>query len=266
MTIKTTNTSQHTQNMLVNNGWHWMSGFRRNWYLSGMRTILDSQLYLNQRKASFQNHLAAIGPYSQCIYMYIWLGFSNDRWSSPKVTWMPEFVNATPFEIRLDCRNAVNDFGSSYTLYAQISLVILVTANCYAVWNTCIYTGVGWKVHRLTMMQWSNFTKCCLFFNIVSPAVHTLLLVVMQRLDSHGIEALILILGKSPQQQIMTSSSVRYCFQPFFSSCWIIVRWCQIRWIWRVINQFKATVTHSSHCNHIRVCRSIVLVKHRLFR
>ena len=28
---------------------------------------------------------------------------------------------------------------------------------------------VGWKVHRLTiMMQWSNFTKCDLFFNIVS--------------------------------------------------------------------------------------------------
>ena len=27
-----------------------------------------------------------------------------------------------------------------------------------------------------------------------------------------------------------------------------IVRWCQIRRTWRVINQFKATVTHSSHC------------------
>ena len=45
-------------------------------------------------------------------------------------------------------------------------------------------------------------------------------------------------------------------------SCWEqkIVRWCQIR-IRRVINQFKATITPSSHCNHRLVCRSIVLVK-----
>ena len=47
------------------------------------------------------------------------------------------------------------------------------------------------------MMQWSNLTKCGLFFNIVSPAVHTLLPSVLQRLDSLGIEALILILKKS---------------------------------------------------------------------
>ena len=40
-----------------------------------------------------------------------------------------------------------------------------------------------------------------------------------------------------------------------------IVRWCQIRRLWRVINQFKATVTPSSHCSHRLVCRSIVLVK-----
>ena len=40
-----------------------------------------------------------------------------------------------------------------------------------------------------------------------------------------------------------------------------IVRWCQIRWIWRVINQFKATVMQSSHCNHRLVGRNIVLVK-----
>ena len=41
-----------------------------------------------------------------------------------------------------------------------------------------------------------------------------------------------------------------------------IVRCCQIRKnTWRVISQFKATVTHSSHCNHRFVCRSIVLMK-----
>ena len=56
----------------------------------------------------------------------------------------------------------------------------------------------GWaeKVHRLTMMQWFNLTKCGLLFNIVSPAVHTLLPLVLQRLDSCGIEALLLILEK----------------------------------------------------------------------
>ena len=57
-------------------------------------------------------------------------------------------------------------------------------------------TRVGWKVHRLTLMQWLNLTKCGLFLNIVSPAVHTLLPSVLQCLDSCGIEALILILEK----------------------------------------------------------------------
>ena len=33
--------------------------------------------------------------------------------------------------------------------------------------------NMGWKIHRLTTMQWSNFTKYRLFFNIF-PAVHTL--------------------------------------------------------------------------------------------
>ena len=53
------------------------------------------------------------------------------------------------------------------------------------------------------MMQWSNLTKCGLFFNIAPPppppAVHTLLPSVLQRLDSRDIEALILSLGKSHQ-------------------------------------------------------------------
>ena len=43
-----------------------------------------------------------------------------------------------------------------------------------------------------------------------------------------------------------------------------IVQWCQIRGIWRVINQFKATDTQSWHCNHRCVCRSIVLAKQGL--
>ena len=51
-------------------------------------------------------------------------------------------------------------------------------------------------------MQWSNLTKCDLFFQHSLPPVHTLLLSVLQGLDSHGIEALILILEKSPQLQM----------------------------------------------------------------
>ena len=43
-------------------------------------------------------------------------------------------------------------------------------------------------------MQLLNLTKFCLFFNIVSPVVHTLLPLVLQRLNSCGIETLILIL------------------------------------------------------------------------
>ena len=65
------------------------------------------------------------------------------------------------------------------------------------------------------MMQWSNLTKCGLFFNIVSPAVHTLLPSVLEHLDSCGIEALILILEKTSTAD-MTSSSVQYCFPAKF--------------------------------------------------
>ena len=67
-------------------------------------------------------------------------------------------------------------------------------------------------------MQWLNLTKWGLFFNIVSPAVHTLLPAVLQRLDSHGIEALILILKKvvncRPNHWSDTAS------QPSVFSCW----------------------------------------------
>ena len=48
-----------------------------------------------------------------------------------------------------------------------------------------------------------EFDQYGLFFNIVFPAVHTLLLpLALQCLDSRGIEALILILEKNPQLQI----------------------------------------------------------------
>ena len=115
-----------------------------------------------------------------------------------------------------------------------------------------------------------KLTYCGLFFNIVvSPAVHTLLPSVLQRLDSGGIEALILILGKiNPQLQIWPHHRSDNASQPsFFFHVGVqkIVKWCQIRRIWRVINQFNATVTHSSHCNHRLVRKSIVLYSLRRF-
>ena len=69
-------------------------------------------------------------------------------------------------------------------------------------------TRVGWKVHRLTMMQWLNLTKCGLFFDVPCGPLTSSISVGEQKL----------------------------------------VRWCRIRRIWRVINQFKPTVTHSRYC------------------
>ena len=94
---------------------------------------------------------------------------------------------------------------------------------------------VDWNVLRLTMIQWLNLTKCGLFFNIVSPAIHTLLLSVLQRLDSRSIVAFILLSWSSKKSSTadMTSSLVWYCFWAKCFSCWGTEnRWCQIRRIW----------------------------------
>ena len=72
-------------------------------------------------------------------------------------------------------------------------------------------------------MQWSNLTKCGLFFNIVSPAVHTLLPSVLQCLDSHGIEALILIFDKvlnCRYDLIVRSDTASQPSGVFVMSCW----------------------------------------------
>ena len=82
-----------------------------------------------------------------------------------------------------------------------------------------IYTRVGWKVQRLTMMQWLNLTKCGLFFTIVSPAVHTLLSV-LQRLDSCGIKALILIIEKVLNCRYDLIISLILLPSQVFFSCW----------------------------------------------
>ena len=72
---------------------------------------------------------------------------------------------------------------------------------------------------------------------------------------------------KRAQLQIWPHHRPDTASQPSVFLCWgIWNRWCQIRIIWRVINQFKATVTRSSHCNHRFVCRSIVLVEQDSFR
>ena len=57
------------------------------------------------------------------------------------------------------------------------------------------FTRVGWKVHRLTMMQWSNFTKCGTFVNILTPSPHTSSIGVAA-LEFPRYKALILILEK----------------------------------------------------------------------
>ena len=118
---------------------------------------------------------------------------------------------------------------------------------------------IGWL-----WLQWSNLTKCGLFFIIVFSAVHTLLPSVLQRLDSRCMKVLILILKKVLNCRYDLIIDLILLPSQVFFSCWgnrKIVRWCQIRRIWRVINQFKPTVKHNSHCNHRFVCRSIVLVK-----
>ena len=55
----------------------------------------------------------------------------------------------------------------------------------------------------------------------------------------------------------MTSSSVRYYFPAkflFHVGEKKLVRWYHSRRIWRVINQFNATVMHNSHYNHRLNC------------
>ena len=126
---------------------------------------------------------------------------------------------------------------------------------------------MGWKVYtcRLIMMQWSIWLNAVHVSNIVSPVVHTLLPSVLQDLDSCVIQALILILEKVLNCRYDLIISPNTASQPRLFSLHFgdhkIVRWSQIRRIWRMINQFKATVMHSSHCKHRLVYRSIVLVK-----
>ena len=124
---------------------------------------------------------------------------------------------------------------------------------------------VVWKVHRLTMMQWLNLTKCGLFFNIYSlpcgPHTSSIGVVALGFLWYRSCHP---VPQKSPQLQIWPHYLSDAAFQPslFFNvGKQKIVRWCQIRRVWSLINQFKATVMHSSHCNHRLVCRSIVSVK-----
>ena len=92
---------------------------------------------------------------------------------------------------------------------------------CKARWGCCS-SRVGWKkVHRLTMMQWSNLNKCGLFFSIVSPAVHT-------RTSSTGVALLGFLWyrsshpdpGKSPQLQIWPHHLSDIPSKPSVSSCW----------------------------------------------
>ena len=97
-----------------------------------------------------------------------------------------------------------------------------------------------------------------IFLHIPPPAVHALSSIhVAIRLHTRGIEALILIIEKSSYQRQIWPHHRSYTVSPANFFCFFhvgelqnIVSWYQIRRIWRVINQFKPAVTHSSHCNH----------------
>ena len=86
--------------------------------------------------------------------------------------------------------------------------------------NKIFIVRVGWKVHRLTMRQWSNLTNCGLFFNIVSSAVHTLFPSVLQHLDSHGMKVLILILKKVLNCRYDLIIGLILLLSQVFFSCW----------------------------------------------
>ena len=114
---------------------------------------------------------------------------------------------------------------------------------------------------------------------VVSPAwVHTLFPSVLQRLNSRGIEVLFLIFEKVLNCRYdLINGPILFSSQVFLFlfSCWgtEIVRWYQIRVIWRVIKQFKGVQSHS-HRSHAQqplqiqtcvLCRNVVLVKQYSF-
>ena len=86
-------------------------------------------------------------------------------------------------------------------------------------------TRVGWKVHRLIMMQWSMWF---IFQRIVSPAVHTLLPLVLQAL---GFPCMYICIYRSSHPQWSSKKPNNYSYnliigpillssQVFFFSCW----------------------------------------------
>ena len=95
-------------------------------------------------------------------------------------------------------------------------------------------------------------------FNIVSPAVRTLLPSVLQCLDFRGIEALILVLEKVLDCRYYLI--IGLILLPSQGVCFLhvggqkLVTWRQILRIWKVTRLFKATVMQSIHCNHELVC------------
>ena len=135
----------------------------------------------------------------------------------------------------------------------------------------CLYEGglkSSWADYDAMVefdQMWFTFQFFLFNFYFFSLAVHTLL--------PSGVAALGFPWYRSSQSWSLNKSSTAdmtslSIWNYFPAKCFFvhvgeqkIVRWCQIRKIWRLINQFKATATLSSHCNHRLVCRSIVLVK-----
>ena len=84
---------------------------------------------------------------------------------------------------------------------------------------TCM--RVGWKVQRLTMMQWLNLTK--FYFSTVSPAVHILLPSVLECLNSCGIVFKLSSWSSKKSSTADITSSLVPILLPslvLFCSCW----------------------------------------------
>ena len=120
---------------------------------------------------------------------------------------------------------------------------------------------IGW----LFMMQWSNLAKCCLFLQKVYSGVNSIL-------PCMGVAALGIQWYRSshpdPRKNSTTTIWPHHWSDSASQLRSRIVRWCQIKRIilCRVINHSKDTVTHGSHCNHIIVRKSVVLVKQDFLR
>ena len=143
--------------------------------------------------------------------------------------------------------------------------------NVMVIWShrTNQFTRVGWKIHRLTKKELCHSNETWRALNSTFPDTKC---IVSFQINPHwisnsGLWKVVLSDISLTARKLMEGVLFHQDNGIFFIlRIQKIVRWFQIKRIWRMINQFKAKVTHSSHCNHNRVCRSIVLVEQNSLR